>query len=258
MDNIIAQAPAFMVVFIRVSAFLVFVPFFDNPNFVTVVKEGFAFLIALLLFPSIQTGNWSIPQNMLSYMMMMTGEVLVGILMGMVFLILLSALQVAGHLLGYQMAFTMATSIDMTFGESSDVISTVVVLVGTMLVLTFGGDHYLLYSLSKSFDVLTPGSIFVSKGLIKDLTHLLTRSFEMGFRLAAPAVILLLAIDMILSFVGKAAAKVQMFFVGLPLKIAVGLFCLTLMLGFIVSIWGKEIGKFPGYFLHFFKLMTPG
>lgn len=256
MDNIIAHAPYFLLVFIRVGAFMAFVPFFNNSNFfIMPMKEGFAFFLSLLLFPTLQTASWVIPGDTFSFMLMLSQEILIGILMALVFLILLSALQIAGHLLGFQMAFTMANVVDTTFGESTDVITVILVLVGTMLVISLGGDHYLIYSLGKSFDTLPPGSVFVSKALIKDLTQLMTRSFDMGFRLAAPAVILLLCIDVTLSLIGKAAAKIQIFFIGLPLKIAVGFFGLTIMLGFVVSIWGKEISKFPGYFMHFFKLL---
>jgi flagellar biosynthesis protein FliR len=58
-----------------------------------------------------------------------------------------------------------------------------------------------------------------------------------------------------MAIVGKAAAKIQIFFIGLPLKIAVGLFSITLMLQFMVSIWGREVSKLPEYFLHFLRLM---
>ncbi|MGE5341469.1 MAG: flagellar biosynthetic protein FliR [Candidatus Omnitrophota bacterium] len=255
MDTIIAQAPYFLIVFIRLGAFITFVPFFDNPNFITLAKEGLAFFIALLIFPTLSTSGWVIPNHLLSYILLVTGEILVGILMGLIFMILLSALQVAGNLLGFQMAFTMASSVDMTFGDTSDVLTSFIVLIGTMIFLALGGDHYLLFSLGKSFDLLPPGSIASTQALIKNLSQLTLRSFELGFRLAAPAVILLLAIDVTLSFIGKAAAKIQIFFVGLPLKIAVGLFSMTLMLQFIVSIWGKEAAKLPDYFIHFFKLM---
>jgi flagellar biosynthesis protein FliR len=254
METIIAQAPYFMLVFVRIGAFMAFVPFFDNQNFIMEMKEGFAFLLALLIFPAITTTSWVIPKNMLGYAMMMGQEVLVGILIGFVFLLVLLALPVAGSLLGFQMAFTMANVIDTTFGDTSDVITTFVVLVGTMVAVTLGADHYLLYALGKSFEVLPPGTMGVSNGFIKDAVLMVTRGFEIGFRLASPALILLLGIDVTLSLIGKAAAKIQIFFVGLPLKIAVGLFCVTIILGFVVSIWGREVEKIPDYLLHFFKL----
>ena len=180
---------------------------------------------------------------------------LIGILMGLTFLILLFSLQLTGTLLGFQMAFSMASAVDPSFEEDSNVMSVLLVMIGTMLFLNLRGDHYMLYALQKSFSILVPGSIAVTQNLITELSVMIIKAFEVGFKLAAPAIILLLAIDITLGLIGKTASKMQIFFVGLPLKIAVGLWSLTLIMGFIVTIFGKEVDKLPRYLIHFFRLM---
>jgi flagellar biosynthetic protein FliR len=254
-NTIVAQAPYFMVVFIRISAFMAFVPFFENQNFLIQVRVGFAFLLSLLIFPTISFANWVIPNNVLGFALVVSQEILVGILMGLTFLILLFGLQLAGLTVGFQMAFSMANVVDPSFGENTNVLSVLLVMTGTLMVLALGIDHYLLLSLGKSFDLVVPGSITVTKKLITEMSVLVIKAFEIGFRLAAPAIILLLCIDVTLGLIGKTSTKMQIFFVGLPLKIAVGLFSMTLILGFVLSIWGKEAMKLPEYLLVFFKLM---
>ena len=255
LNTIVAQTPYFMMVFIRISAFMTFVPFFDNQNFLMEARMGISFLLALLIFPTLSVSSWVIPDNVPGFLLVVSQEVMVGILIGFTFMILLSALQLAGRLVGFQMAFSMANVVDPAFGEDSNIISVFLVMLGTLLVLTLGGDHLLLYSLGKSFSVLQPGTIAVTRTLITDLSTMIIKAFEMGFRLAAPAVILLLCIDVTLGLIGKTSSKMQIFFVGLPLKISVGLFSITLMLGFVLSIWGKEVARLPEYLLRFFSLM---
>ena len=169
-DIIAAQAPYFMMVFLRISAFMAFIPFFENLGIIMPIKVGFAFLVSLLLFPSMSISSWTIPNHLPGFLLVVTQEVLVGILMGLTFLILLFGLQLAGRMVGFQMAFSMANVVDPTFGTDSTVLSTMLVLLGTLLLITLGGDHYLLYSLGKSFEILVPGSIAVSKSLITALS----------------------------------------------------------------------------------------
>lgn len=255
MEQITAQAPFFMLVFIRLSAFIAFVPFFNDQNYIMPIKVGFAFFISLLLFPTINTTYWNIPNNLPGFIWVVTGEIMIGIFMGLVFLIFLFALQLAGRVLGFQMAFSMATVVDTTFGSNANVLSVMMVLVGTMIIVSLGGDHYLLYSLNRSFEHLAPGTFLINRNVLDELSRMMIHSFDIGFRLAAPAVILLICVDLTLGLIGKTASKMQIFFVGLPLKISMGLFSFGLILGFVITIWSKDISRFPEYFIRFFRLM---
>lgn len=255
MEEFVAKAPYFMIVFIRMGAFMAFVPFFNNQNYVMTVKVGFAFFISLLIFPSLSTAHWVIPANTLGFLYVVTMEIMVGILMGLAFLILLFALQMAGRMLGFQMAFSMANVVDSTFGANANVLSVFLVIMGTMIIVAMGGDHYLLYSINHSFDVLAPGTLVVTRPLLNELSRLIVNAFIVGFKLASPAVILMLAIDVTLGLIGKTASKMQIFFVGLPLKISIGLFSFSLILGFVGGIWAKDIPRIPEIIFRLFDTM---
>lgn len=255
LETIVQQIPYFMLVVIRITSFMLFVPFFNNQSFENIYKMGLAFLLSFLLFPTLDYSQWVIPGNVLSFLLAASQEMLIGILIGLTFMILLFSLQLAGVLLGFQMAFSMANAVDPSFEEDTNVMSVMMVMIGTLLFLNLRGDHYLLYALQKSFYMVAPGAITITRNLINELSVMIIKSFEVGFKLAAPAIILLLAIDVTLGLIGRTASKMQIFFVGLPLKIAIGLWSLTLILGFIVQIFGKEVEMLPRYIVHFFRLM---
>ncbi len=255
MELIIQNIPLFMIVFIRFSAFMGMVPFFKNRNFTMTLKISFAFLIAVLVFPSLDVSAWIIPQDMLSFMILIGGELLVGFLMGLVMLIIIFTLELVGHLVGFQMAFSMARAVDSTTDTQTNVIGVILIWVGTMILLSMGGDHYLLYSLRNSFLVIPPGHIVVTRDLINELSKMTINSFVMGFKMASPAIIVLISIDITLGIIGKTASKMQIFFVGLPLKIALGLFMVTLVLGLVQVIWSVRIENLPETFNNLFKMM---
>ncbi len=255
MNYILKNLPFFMLVFIRISAFMVFVPFFNNANYILVVKVAFGLLMSILIFPVLNTSTWVIPDDILSFILLVTQEILIGLLTALVIIILLFALELVGHVLGFQMAFSMARAVDTTMQSQTNIIGVFLVLVGTILFLSFKGDHYIIYTIKRSFDILSPGLIIISKNLIKSLSQLVTNSFIIGFKLASPAIILLLFVDMTLGVIGKTSQKMQIFFVGLPLKISIGMFSISLILGFIIMIWKVHIDKLGFYLLKLFEFM---
>ncbi|MCP4219392.1 MAG: flagellar biosynthetic protein FliR [bacterium] len=249
------QAPYFMIVFARIGGFMAFVPFFNNQGYVAIVKVGFVFFLSLLLFPTVSSGTWEIPNTNAGVILILAAEVLVGVLMGLVFMIFLFALQLAGHMVGFQMAFSMANVMDATFGANANVLSVIMTLLGTMIVISMKGDHYLIYTLNRSFHILPPGTFASTKPLLRQLSEMFMHSFDIGFRLASPAIVVLLAIDVTLGLIGKTSQKMQIFFVGLPLKVATGLFGFTLIIGFISTVWAKDVVKLPFVILKLLKLM---
>ncbi len=255
MNYVLKNSPLFLLVFIRISSFIVFVPFFNNTNYTIVIKVAFGFLLSILIFPVINTSSWAVPDDILSFIALVTQEILIGLLAALVLIILLFALELVGHVLGFQMAFSMARAVDATMQSRTNIIGVFLVLVGTMLFLSFRGDHYIIYAIKRSFDILSPGFIVVSKNLIGALSKLITNSFIIGFKLAAPAIILLLFVDLTLGVIGKTSQKMQIFFVGLPLKISIGMFSVSMILGFITLVWKVQIESLGFYLIKLFEFM---
>lgn len=254
MEMILKELPKFIIVFVRFSAFIGMVPFFKNKAYSMTVKVSFAFLISILVFPALSFQGWVIPQDMLGFAILIAGEILVGVMMGFVLLILLFALELIGHMVGFQMAFSMARAVSPT-GSQTNVMGVILLMTGTTLLLALGGDHYLLYSLKDSFSEIPPGHIIVTRSLIREFSQMIVNSFTIGFKMASPAVVVLLSIDITLGIIGKTASKMQIFFVGLPLKISLGLFLVTIILGFVRVMWGNNISILPDTLNNLFKLM---
>ncbi len=245
-----------MVVWVRITAFLAFVPFFNSTRNVAIMfKTAFGFLLSILLVGALPVSSWQLPTKALSYVTVLAGEALTGILIALVVMILVMALQILGHIMGFQMAFSMARMIDATMGEQSNVISVFLVTIGTMIFISIGGDHLVLLSLQKSFEIVPPGQLTVGQDFIDLLVKWINRMFELGVKVAFPGIILLLAVDLTLGLIGRTASKMQIFFVGLPLKITLGLYTLVVGTGFIITVWGREASQLPQWLGRFFGLL---
>lgn len=255
MEFYLSRAPHLVVVFIRLSVVLLVTPFFNNRNYIAPIKAGMAFLFSLLLLPSLDLASWTVPPTVPGFLVFLLQEMAAGILIGLVTVIVFFSAGFVGHLVGFQMSFTMASSFDPSFGEQTDILSAFAMTFATMIFLTMNGDHLILKATAASFRLLPPGRMLVHGAVLPALAELFTHSFAVGMRLAAPALILLLLTDLTLGILGKASTKMQVFFVGIPLKIAVGLFCFTALLGLIVSLWSREIRLLPDYLVKFIGMV---
>lgn len=240
MQNLLEYLPHFFVVFVRIGAFVIFVPFFNNSAFITFIKVGFVVSLTLLLMPALPLASWELPQTTVAFTLVLAGEAMVGLLTGFVFLTALTAMEVLGNMVGFQMAFSMARAVDPSMGEQKNIISVALIFFSVYLFVVLGGDRYLIKVLAESFRILEPGLFVVTDKLVYRMVGLLATSFVVGFRLASPLVLLLLVIDVTLGVIGKTSQKMQIFFVGLPLKVGLGLLGLTLLLDFIRAIWSGE------------------
>ncbi len=239
------QAPLFMIVFVRTSMIFATAIFFNNRSIIAPVKAALILIISFLLFPVLPTANWIIPGELPGFLIFLLQEMVVGILIGYAIVILFMAIELAGRLLSFQMSFSMASTFDPTFGEQIDLVGAFLVFFSTLIFLLLGGDHLVLKTLAISFVMLPPGQVATGGNLIQLLIKLLNNAFLTGFKLASPAIVILLLVDLVLGIVGKASSKMQIFFLGMPLKVAVGLFCITGVLGFIITVWGRDVSHLP-------------
>jgi flagellar biosynthetic protein FliR len=99
-------------------------------------------------------------------------------------------------------------------------------MLALMVLLSIDGHHWFLMATVKSFASTPPGAFSFSPELLDLLLRLSANALTVGVTLAAPAIIVLLAIELALEFLGRTAPQLQVFFLGFPLKIGVGLWLL--------------------------------
>lgn len=256
MDAILNQAPLFVLAFLRVGALFLATPFFNSNQFSAQIKVGFAFFITLLLFPSLPVASWPPVTTLFGLLAMAVGELVVGLMIGMMVLILLSAVELAGYLAGFQMSFTMAMAFDPNFGEQTNILSSFLSTFALLVFLGVGGDHSVLRVLADSFTRLPPGGLAFRREGLDLIAAWLTSAFNLGVRLSAPVVVVLLIVDVVIGVIGKMASKIQIFFVAIPLKVSLGLFLFSGMLGFIVTVWGREVGRLPDLMVRLLSLVS--
>ncbi len=226
-----------IVVFIRIVSFFAMVPIFRSRAVNVRVKIVLALLLSYIVFPTLDFKSWIIPDSLISLVFVLFEEVIVGFVLGFAVRLVLLPVEIGGEMASYQMAFTFARSVDPTTGANKSVISNFLTIMGIVIFMVLNGHYYLVWGISESFKFIQPGIKHIKSNSVEFIISFLTKTFELGIKIGAPAIGTLLLMDIILSLVGKTAPKIQIFFVGFPMKIAVGLFAMLVILNFSFKSW---------------------
>lgn len=229
MDAILNALPAFLLIFCRIAAFFVTVPVFSARNVPTPFKIGLSFFISLVTYGTVSGGAVAMDGM---FILLIARETLIGLLLGFVAYLFFTVVQIAGSFMDMQIGFSLANIIDPMSGTPSPILGNFKFMVGTMLFLAFDGHHALIKGIIGSYRwVPLDNQVFaqlyhgsVSEFLVKSLSQ----AFGLALQMSAPIVIALFLVDVGLGILARVAPQFNIFVVGVPVKLLVGLLLLTL------------------------------
>lgn len=212
----------FLVVLARVGGMVTFAPFWSNRVTSSKIRVVLAIVLALALTPVILTRIDVPPSDPGPLLIVMIGEILIGMAFGFVGKLVFCGLEMATYLVGSQMGFSLAGTIDPSTQAQTTALGILGQMLGLMVLLAADGHHWFLTATVKSFSTTAPGTFALSSDLIELFIKLSANALVVGVTLAAPAIIVLLAVEFALELFGRTAPQFQVFILGFPIKIAVG------------------------------------
>jgi flagellar biosynthetic protein FliR len=215
---------------VRIGGLMLFAPFLSSGSMPVPVKAGLTVALTALLYPVY--GAVQLESSALGWVQVVTGEVVVGLLMGLTLQFIMEAAQMAGQILGVQAGFSLVSILDPQTQADSPVISTFIQLVTLLIFLELNVHHWLLRGLAASFAYLPPGSVSLNLGVTTALLRAAGAIWLVGLQIAAPVVVATLLIDVTLGFLAKSSPQIPILFLGLSIKTVVAMTILsgTLML----------------------------
>lgn len=237
-ELIVQGISVFMLIFCRMTAFFVVAPVFSSRSVPASFKIGISGIISLFIL-LIQGVNQSVPAD-LEYILLILREVLIGLLIGFAAFLIFAVIQTAGSFIDIQIGFGIANVIDPMTGTSAPVIGNFKYIFATLIFFSINGHHYLLDAVIRSYNwIPLNNDVFLrmaSGNVTEFLVSAFGQSFVLAFQMAAPLVAALFLTDVALGFLARTAPQFNVFVIGIPLKIIVGLAMLMLLVsGFIYA-----------------------
>ncbi len=150
-------------------------------------------------------------------------ELAVGFLMGFAVVVLFSAVQFAGHLIGLQMGLAVANVVDPMSAGQISVVGEFYNLLSLLIFIMINGHHYVIDALLRSFERVPLGGAVFSPELSGFIVNLTAMVFILAIKLSAPVIITLLILNAVLGILSRTVPQMNVFIVGFPLSIGVGI-----------------------------------
>lgn len=236
MIDFIPSFPVFLLIFVRVTSFFLMMPLFSYRTIPASHKVGLGFFLSIIMFSSVGTTEIVIDGT---YFLLIIKEVLVGLLIGFIAALMMSAIQIAGGLIDFQMGFAIANVIDPQTGAQSPLMGQYLYTIALLFLLTVNGHHLLLDGIFYSYDFVPIDQLIIPFGdrdVAQFIIQAFNRMFIVAFQMSLPVVGSLFLVDVALGIVARTVPQLNIFVVGLPVKIGVSFLVLIAVLGVLMMV----------------------
>ena len=246
-----------LLVFVRMSSIFVVTPVFGRREMPAYLKIGLAFFCSYILVPLL--GNVQVEYlNLLSFAVIVGKEFLVGVIIGFVSFLVFSALYVAGQIIDMQIGFGMVNVLDPTMNSQVPLIGNFIYILTTLFFLAIDGHHVLLSALYKSYNILPINGFAFTEAMVNNITAIFAEIFVIGFKISIPVIAAALLTEVALGILSRTVPQMNVFVVGIPLKIGIGLLTLYIMMPVFIQIMTVTFDRMYGYIYLIIRSMAKG
>ncbi|MGB0683163.1 MAG: flagellar biosynthetic protein FliR [Magnetovibrionaceae bacterium] len=210
----------FMLIFARLGAAFGLMPGFSAPYVNVQMRLATALVISLAAYPLLSPMIPERPPTIGLAIMLLGGEMLIGIFMGLVPRVLVGAVQVAGTVISFVSSLANAFIQDPLAEQQSSIIAGFMSTLALLLIFVTDTHHLMIMAIIQSYDLFVPGQAI----MVEDMTHLMARRvaeiFALGVQMASPLIVVGLTYYIGLGLLGRLMPALPVFFVAMPIQLA--------------------------------------
>lgn len=231
------EAFSFLLVFARVGAALMVLPGIGDSYVPSRIRLLLALLVTALILPPLVPALPPVPASPLLLVVLVGGEILVGLFFGLVARLLLSALEIAGTIISMQASLANAFVFNPAMASQGTLLGAFLTMLGLLLIFLTDLHHLMLLAIADSYSVFPPGALPPIGDMAEAVTRLVAHSFRIGLQLSAPFLVIGITFYLGLGLLSRLMPQIQIFFIAMPLQIAAGLVVTVLTVSAIMLFW---------------------
>lgn len=230
MDTLNNQVNDFILIFARISGIVAFAPIFGAKNVPNELKAMLAFSFSLAFTGILSPLEYTPEETTAGLILQLVGEASIGVAIGFAATLFFEVVIFAGYIIDYMIGFGFINIVDPQSGSSISIFAFFYNFLALIVFLLVNGHHVLIEVMVRSYELIPVFGADLNAFSMKYLVNLAGDIYYTGFRIAAPIFLIMFIIDFTLGMISKIVPQLQILVVGFPLKIAVGLSAIALVL----------------------------
>lgn len=254
-DKINLMVPGYLMVFARITAMLMILPFFSYAVIPTRVRAMLAFILSLIVFPLLKIDQLRVDSVFL-LLAMLAQEVLIGLVIGFGATMVFEGFNMAGELIGRQMSFAAVNIFDPFSQQEKSIVSEFWILLAIICFILINGHHFFIETIFNNFKLIPVGDGHFPPALGASLISGSGNIFVIALRMGGPVLALMLIVDTAMALTARVMPQMNIFFVALPLKIILGILALISSLYIFQMIFDSIYHEMVNYLGTVLKLVA--
>lgn len=245
-----------LLIVVRIACIIYTAPFFNLNNIPKRVKAGISIFFAILVI-SITDYEPLVYTGMLGYSLLIMKEAITGILIGYAAGACTYIISFSGQLIDMEIGFSMVTLFDPGTRAQTTATGNLYSYFVMLCMLATNMHYFVIQALYDSFKVIPLGGAKIEGNLYLTMVEFVVNYFVIAFRIIFPIFACTLIINVVLGILAKVAPQMNMFVIGMQLKVLVGIFTLFFVCSLMPSVGDFVYTQMREFTTSVIKAITP-
>ncbi len=241
-----------LLVFVRLGAAFLILPVFGEAYISPRIRLLFAMAFSVIVTPVVQDVLPPLPSaGILATGLLILAEILVGLFLGVMVRIMVSALATTGTIIAFITGFANAVLFNPALEDQGSLQSVFLTLLGVLFILATDLHHVMLAGLVESYMVFTPGDVPEMGDFSFMVARAVADSFSLAMKLASPFIVVGVVFYALLGLLARLMPQLQVFFLAMPLQIVLGLMVFLITIQAIMMVFLGDFSEGLARFIRF-------
>ncbi len=219
-----------LLVFVRVGAALMLLPGFSEPYVSPRARLLLALLISIIIAPIVRENLPPQPESALALFLLILGELVIGFFLGTITRLFIATMATAGMIIAFMSSMANALVDDPSSAQQGSIVGSFLTTVAVLVIFLLDLHHVMLMAVADSYTLFRPGEALQLGDFSEMITRVVSKTFLLAFQLSAPFIAVGTVFYLGLGILGRLMPQVQIFFVAMPMQVALGFIILFLSL----------------------------
>ncbi|WP_282607992.1 flagellar biosynthetic protein FliR [Pelagibius sp. Alg239-R121] len=217
-------------IFVRVGAAMLLLPGFSEPYVAPRARLMLALFLSVIIAPVVREYVPPQPESALVLVVLIIGEVIIGFFLGTVTRLFIAVMATAGMIIAFMTSMANALVNDPSSQQQGSIVASFLTTIAVLLIFQLDLHHAMLMAVADSYALFKPGEALQLGDFSEMITRVVSKTFLLAFQLAAPFITVGIVFYLGLGILGRLMPQVQIFFVAMPMQVAVGFIILFISL----------------------------
>lgn len=242
-----------ILIFIRISSFLVITPVFFPNGTPKILKAALAMVLSFFIIGFI--GDVSLPDinNNIALTMAVINEISSGLILGVAISLWFNFIKMAGSFIDLQMGLGMLNMYDPNSKTNTTLISNLTHWIALLIFFILDGHHMIIRMLKESFSIISVGQNMLGQSSSMVIMDSMFSYFALAMKISLPLVLIIIISDIVMGLISRSVPQLNIMILGMPVKLLIGISSFIIALPLIIKVIVGGIDLIPDLFKAIFK-----